>query len=102
MAKETIQAVRQAELNAAQVEKDAQLKKERIISEAMQNAKTMISSMTNEAMKLSEEKVADANKKRILIMEEAKQKSDAQVTQMERIVKEKEHAAMEQVLSGII
>ncbi|MDD3014862.1 MAG: hypothetical protein PHC34_14260 [Candidatus Gastranaerophilales bacterium] len=102
MAKETVQAVRQAELNAVQLENEALQKKEAMLSESMQNAKVMISSMTKEAIKLAEEKITNANAQGAQIMEAARQKAEKEVLLMGEIVRNKEQAAVEQVLYSII
>ena len=46
MAKETVQAVRQAEEKAAQIEKDATLKGDAIVLKAKEDAKALVLSMT--------------------------------------------------------
>jgi vacuolar-type H+-ATPase subunit H len=54
MAKETVEAIRQAELNAAQKERDAQLNKEKLISDAGLKAKSTASSMIKDAQDKAE------------------------------------------------
>ncbi len=102
MAKETVQAVRQAELNAAQKERDVQLQKETIISEAGQNAKTLITSMTKQAMENAEQSLATANKKGNEMIMAAKLKAENEVLLMKEMAQRKEEAAINLVLSSVI
>lgn len=102
MAKETVQAVRKAELNAAQMEKDALLKKETIISEAGQNARALITSRTKLAMEKAEQNLAAANQKGIDKIGAAKQKAENEVRLMKEMALRKEEAAINMVLSSVI
>jgi vacuolar-type H+-ATPase subunit H len=63
MAKEAVQAVRQAEINAADIEKEAIRKKEVIISESQQKAKEIIADMTRQAQAKAEQDLALAEQK---------------------------------------
>jgi vacuolar-type H+-ATPase subunit H len=102
MAMETIQAVRQAELNAAQMEKEAIQKKELLLAEAQQNAKALVTSMTNEALKLAEQKLMAANDQGAKMIDAAKLKAEKEVLLMKEMVKGKEQAAYNQILSNLI
>jgi V/A-type H+/Na+-transporting ATPase subunit G/H len=102
MAKESVQAVRQAEINAAQKEKDALQEKERIITEAGQNAKTLITSMTKQAMEKAELKKTAANQKGIELLEAARLKAENEVLLMREMAQRKEEAAIKLVLSSVI
>jgi hypothetical protein len=102
MAMETVEIVRRAELSAAQMEKDALLKKENIISDASVNAKNLISTRTEQAMLDAEVKIAAANKLAENILDTAKQKAEREVLNMQKSVLDKEQAAVEQVLNSII
>jgi vacuolar-type H+-ATPase subunit H len=102
MAKETVQAVRQAELNAAQREREAIQKKETLISEAQLNAKTIVSSMSKEALEKAERNLALANERGIEIMEAAKLKAEKEVLLMKEMAQSKEEAAINMVLSNVI
>jgi len=102
MAKETVQAVRQAELNATQKEREAIEKKEAIISEAQQNAKIMVTDMTKEALEKAERNLTFANQRGIEMMEAAKQKAENEVLLMKEMAKGKEEAAINLVLSNVI
>ena len=50
MAKETVEAVRQAELDAVKLEREAALKKDAILQKASEDAKLLILSSTKEAL----------------------------------------------------
>lgn len=102
MAKETVQAVRQAELNAAQIERDAVLQKEAMISDAGLNAKTLITSMTKQAMEKAEQDLAAAVKRGNQMLEEAKTKADNEVLLMKEMALMKEEAAVNLILSNVI
>lgn len=102
MAKETVEAVRQAELNAAQKERDAFHKKETILSEAQQNAKSMVTSMTKEALIKAERNLALANQQGIERMEASKLNADNEVLLIKEMAHRKEEAAIKLVLSTAI
>ncbi|MGB4661288.1 MAG: hypothetical protein WBI07_19100 [Mobilitalea sp.] len=102
MAKETVEAVRQAELNAAQKEKDAAQKKEAILLESQLNAKTLYSSMTKEALEKAENDIAKANIRGTVILEEAKEKAEKEALLMKEMAQQKEADAISLVLSNVI
>ena len=102
MAKETVQAVRQAELNAAQKEREASQNKETILSEAQLNAKIMITSMTKEALEKAERNLALANQQGLGRMETAKLKAVNEVLLMKEMAQRKEKVAIKLVLSTAI
>jgi vacuolar-type H+-ATPase subunit H len=102
MAKETVQAVRQAELNAAQKEREANEKKEAILSEAQLNAKTMISTMTKEALEKAERNLTLANERGVEMLEAAKKKAESEVLLMKEMAQRKEEAAINLVLATVI
>lgn len=102
MAKETVQAVRQAELNAAQIEKEAFVKKEAILLEAQQNAKTMITSMTREAIAKAESDISAARHRGTENLEAARIKAEKEVLLIKEMIKGKEQAAINLVLSNVI
>jgi vacuolar-type H+-ATPase subunit H len=102
MAKETVQAVRQAELNAAQTEREANEKREAILAEAQLNAKTMISSMTKEANEKAERNLTLANERGIELLENAKKKAESEVLLMKEMVQNKGEAAINLILATVI
>lgn len=102
MAKETVQAVRQAELNAAQKEKDAILRKEEILSKARQDASEMIASMTKDAREKAEAKIKAAELQGSKMLEDAKLKAESEVLIITEMAKRKEEAAINLVLTTVI
>lgn len=102
MALDTVQAVRQAELNAANKEKEALLKKESILLEAQHEAKEIVASRVKEAQMLSEKKLKDANDKGAERLEAAKRKADQEVLILQEMVKSKEQAAIDLIISSLI
>ena len=102
MAKETVQAVRQAELNAAQKEKDAILRKDAILSEARHNASNLIASMTKDAREKVAAKMKAAEQKSSTMSEAAKIKAEKEVMMIKEMAKRKEDAAINLVLTTVI
>ena len=102
MAKESVQAVRQAELNAAQTERYALQRKEEILSEAGQKAKVLITSMTKQALDKAEYNLSAANQKGFEMMENAKIKAEGEALVMKEMVRSKEKAAINLVLACVI
>ncbi len=102
MAMETVEAVRQAELNAAQKEKDALNKKDEIISEAGRNAKALAASRTKQAMEEAEQELEAANQKGNGILQAAKLKAEKEVLIMREMAKAREEAVINMVLQAVI
>ncbi len=102
MAKEAVQAVRQAEMNAADIEKEAIRKKEVIITKAQQKAGELIAGMTSQAATKAEQNLALAEQKGKELLEAARQKAEDEVMLLKGIAKNKEEAAISIVLSNII
>jgi vacuolar-type H+-ATPase subunit H len=102
MAKETVQAVRQAEILAAQKEKDALLRKDEILAQAGQNAKALVTSMTKQALDKAEHNLADANQRGKEMLESARLKAESEVLVMNEMVQRKEEAAIQLILSSVI
>lgn len=102
MAKETVQAVRQVELKAASMEKEALQKKEAILFEARQNAKNIIATKSKEALLKAEQKAILANEQGTKMLETAKQKAEKEVLLMKEMVKSKETAVIQEILSNLI
>lgn len=102
MAKETVQAVRQAELLAAQKEKDALLKKEVIIAQAEQNAKNLITSTTKQALDKAEHNLNTANLRGQEMLQAAGVKAEGEVLIMKEMAQRKEEAAIKLILSSVI
>ena len=102
MALESVQAVRQAELNAALIEKEAAAKREALITEAKQNAKLLVSSRIKEAQAKAENDLTTTGRQSMDIMEEAKTRAEKEVVFMKELVKNKEQAAIDLVLTIVI
>lgn len=102
MAKETVQAVRQAELNALQKEREALQKKEEIIAKAQQQAKEIINSKVKQAMEKAESDFAKAKQRGEEIANAARVKAEDEVLIMKEMVGRKEEAAIKLILSSVI
>ncbi len=102
MAKEIVQAIRQAELNAVEKEKEALLEKDRILSKAQQEAKLLATTMTKQANDLAEQALIMANQKGATMLEDAKKRADKEVVLMKEMAKAKEEKAIKLVLSHVI
>lgn len=102
MAKETVQAVRQAELNATEKERNALLEKEKILSEAQQEAKALLARMTEQELNAAERNLVLANQQGVEKMEAAKKRAEKEVILMKEMAKNKEEAAINLVLSNVI
>ncbi len=102
MALEAVQAVRQAELKAAQIEKEASAAKEALLSEAKQKANKLIDTRVKEAQAKAEQELKAAERRSMELMEEAKAKAEKEIVFMKEIVKSKEQAAINLVLSSLI
>jgi len=102
MAKETVEAVRQAELNAAQKESDAAQKKEALLLKTQLKAKDLYTSMTRDAIVKAEKDLSEANKRGAAFMEEAKEKAENEVLLMKEMALQKDADAISLVLSNVI
>jgi V/A-type H+/Na+-transporting ATPase subunit G/H len=102
LAKETIQAVRQAEQKAEQIEKDAAMKAEAIVMNAYEQAKELETSMTKDALAKAQEELERAQLQGVDFMEAANNNADIEIKQLYEIVKNKEEAVIKLVLSEII
>lgn len=102
MAIETVEAVRQAEMKAAQLEKEAAQKKDTILLDAQQNAKNLIASMTKEALAKAEDALKKVNLQGTEMVQAAKVKAESEVHLMKEMVKGKEENAINLVISHVI
>lgn len=102
MAKETVQAVRKAEVNAERMVKEALSKKEAIISEATQKAKELSASMLKETQMNAEKEIKDAVLRSNHILEEAKKKAEKEVQLLIELAKGKEQAGIDLVVSNVV
>jgi len=102
MAIETVKAVREAEQKAALKEKEAAQRKDEILAEAVQNAKSMVSAMTKEALAKAEHELDEVKERGNDFVEAAKVNAEKEVFQMKERVKSKEQSAIDIVLSHVI
>jgi V/A-type H+/Na+-transporting ATPase subunit G/H len=99
---EIVQAVRQAEQDAAKLEKEAALKAEAIIQKANEDAKSLISSMTKEVLAKAEKDLEQVQLQGAELMVTAVQKAEKEILLLKEIVKGKEETAINLVLSEVI
>jgi V/A-type H+-transporting ATPase subunit G/H len=102
LAKETIEAVRLSELNAAQKEKEAEQEKGRILSEAKQSASALIASTTKDAIAKAQRDVQEAIRQGNDTIEIAKQNAEKEALLLKELAKEKEQDAISMILSSIV
>lgn len=102
MAKETVQAVRQAELEAAGKEQEALKRKDTIILEAERGAKELIATMTKKALEKAELRKATATQVGIELLEAERQKTDSEVLLMKETALRKEAQAIQLILASVI
>lgn len=102
MAKETVDAVRQAELNATKIENESAVKKEEIIQKASDDAKLLISTRTKEELAKSARELDKTNVASENLMKEAVLKAEQEISLLRELVKSKEKAAIELVLGEVI
>ena len=102
MAKETVDAVRQAELNATQIEKDATVKRDTIILNAEEEAKTIISTLIKEAHNIAELNRRQAQSQVEEIMKEAEFKAEQEIFLLKELTKSKEQETIHLILSEVI
>lgn len=102
MATETVQAVRQAEINAAQQDKEAVKKREAILLKAKEDAEHMVSFMMKEANEKAETDLMQAEKQGEELMDAVVQRTEKEIILLKEMVKSKERAAIDLVLSEVI
>lgn len=102
MAKETVQAIKNAELSAAKLENEANRKKEEILLTAQQDAKKLISSMTNEMQEKAGRDMAETVQRSKAVMEAARLNAEKEIELLKEMVKSKEQAAIDLVISNVI
>ena len=102
MAKETVQAVRKAEISAEKMERDALQKKEAIISEAQQQARELLSSSLKKAQEKADNDTREAVRRSDIILEEAREEAKKEVLLLIEMAKTKEQAAISMVISNVL
>lgn len=102
MAKETVQAVRQAEINSIEKEKEALQKRTNLISEAEQSAKELINSLTKQGLDKAERDLKEAGRKGTELINTSKMKAESEILIMKELAIRKEDAAINLILSKVI
>lgn len=102
MAKESVDAIREAELKAAQIEKEAMNEKNAILLKAEEEAEKIISSMTENAYAQSQEQLKKAHEQGEAYMEAAVLRAERQISLMKDVVREKEQEVINLILSEVI
>lgn len=102
MAIETVQAVRQAEINAAETEKEAIKRRDAILSKAQEEAKTVEIKITKAALDKADADLKQAGQQGDLLMKAAVQKAEKEVSLLKEMVKCKEQSAIDLILSEVI
>ena len=102
VAKETVEAIRLAELNAAEREKEAIQKREMILFEAQQSSAALITSMAKEALLKAQRDVNEAINQGDKNLEIAKQESEKEAFLLKEMAQKREQEAIKLVLSNVI
>ncbi len=102
MAIEIVQAVRQAEQEAGKLEKEASFKADAIIQKANEEGKLLVTAMTKEILVNAEKELEQAQRQGSELMVTAVQKAEKEIILLKEIVKSKEQAAINLVLSEVI
>jgi V/A-type H+/Na+-transporting ATPase subunit G/H len=102
MAKETVQAVRLAELEAARKEQEALKRRDTIILEAEQSAKEIVNSIAQQALDKAEQRKTAAMKAGMDLLATAKVKSEQEVLIMKELALRKEEEAIRMILASVL
>lgn len=102
MAKETVEAVRQAENKAIQIENDAVIKHDSIILQAQKEAESIISSLTKEAKKIAEQNSKQAQIQGEEFKKNAEIKAENEILLLKELTKSKEQETIHLILSEVI
>lgn len=102
MAQEMIQAIRQAEISAEQIEKSAVLESESVIRQAHIEADAIIASMTDESKKKADAAIAQARLEGETMMKEALEGIAQEIEVLKSSSKANESEAIKLILSEIL
>lgn len=102
MAKETVQTIRKAEIAATEAEKEALKKKEAIILEAQQKASEMTDAMINGVQDKAQKEYEKAVQKGREMTEAARLGAEREISILKELVKNKEEAAIDLVISTVV
>ena len=102
MAQDMIQAVRQAELSAEQIEKSAASESEVILKKAQMQTEQLIAYMTEEAKKQAEKALEDAKTKGEAMMKEALDSVNQELAVLQQNAKANEDKAVQAIMAELI
>lgn len=102
MARETLEAVKQMELNAALIENQALKQHDEIIFKAQENAKALINSMEKEAIEKAEKKLENARKQGEEIIQQAISNGNKEKDRLLSTVGENQQVAIRLIISQLI
>ena len=102
MAKETVEAVRLAELEAARKEQEALKRRDLIISEAERSAREIVNSTSQQALEKAELRKEAAKNAGTQLLEAAKAKSEQEVLMMKELALRKEEEAIRMILASVL
>lgn len=102
MVKETIDAIREAEFSASELEKEAVKKREEILSNAQVQAKTIVASVTKDAMTKAELDMEQARLQGLKLMEIALQNAEKEILVLKEETTYKKNSIIEIILSDLI
>lgn len=102
MAMDTIQTVKQAELQASQSERAAHVKGDELISKAISDAKALVTSMTREALIEAQNNIEKAKRQSSVMIEQVVERTNKEVMLLKELSKKKEQEAIRMVCSHII
>lgn len=101
MAQETIQSIREAELKAQQVQKDAEAEKAALIKSAREQGAAIKAEVTGNAKEAAKKAVDAVEATRDDVMEKASKKAEAIIKGFSDNVQEKREEAIQAVISEI-
>ena len=102
MAKETINAVRQAEIKAVEIENAAIAKKEEILRNAHLQAKNIVNEAVMKAQEAARSERCDAEQRAEQIVKAAKEKAENDVNILKTISKEKAAVVIDKILESVV
>ena len=99
MAKETIQSIKEAELKAEQIGRDAHRESEELIHNAIKEGQTIVSNMEKETKLQSKKELEAANNQGKRLMKEVLEKTEKEIVLLKELAKGKEKEAIQLVIS---
>lgn len=102
MAKDTLDTIRQVELESEQKIKEATKQSKEFATNAKLQAEKLIASLTNEAVEESKKALEEAKVQGESLVQEASNKAKNEIVLMQELAKQKEEKAIQLILSEII